>query len=176
MTVAANPGSAGPAEPNGLHTLPTTQSPSTVTANVPAPEPQTISIVWASARPVRLAVLKLQSGPNTPTSGEIERVSRVRDHYVIAVAGLSAPDRDTDLSALARQASLAVKGKPVVTAASCTYHRIGNADVYFFRFARISLPVTNEDRQVEFKTTFGKAEIKHKFELKSMQYEGQLAL
>lgn len=177
MTVSANPGSAGPADQNGLHNnLPTVQTPSTVTPNVPAPEPETISIIWASATPVRLAVLKLQSGPNTPTSGEIERVSKPRDNYVIAVAGLGAPDGDTDLNALARHASLAVKGKPMVAAAICTYRRIGNADVYFFRFPRTGLPITAEDHQVEFRATFGHAEVKHKFDLKGMQYDGQLAL
>jgi hypothetical protein len=159
-----------------LHTLPTAQTPSTVTPTAPAPEPQSISIIWASATPVRLAVLKLESGVNTPTLGEIERVSKQRENYVIAVSGLAAPDRDTDLSALASKASLAVKGKPAAMAAKCTYHKIGNADVYFFRFPRMGSPITSDDHQVEFKVTFGQAEIKHRFDLKGMQYNGQLAL
>lgn len=177
MTVAANPGSAGPADQNGLHnTLPTVQSPSAVAPNVPAPEPQSINIIWASATPVRLAVLKLQAGPNTPTSGEIERVSKPRENYVIAVAGLAAPDGDTELATLARHASLAVKGKPLALATSCTYRRIGNTDVYFFRFPKTGLPISADDHQVEFRATFGQAEIKHKFDLNGMQYDGQLAL
>jgi hypothetical protein len=177
MTVAANPGSAGPAEPNGLHTLPTTQTPSTVGQTAPAPEPQTpLGIIWASAKPVRLAVLKLQSGVNTPTTGEIERISRPRPNYVIAVVGLAAPDRDTDLNALATKASLTVKGKPASSAATCSYRRIGNANVYFFRFPRTGFPLAAEDQQVEFKLTFGQAQIKHRFDLHSMQYDGQLAL
>ena len=177
MTVSANPGSPGPADQNGLHTtLPTVQTPSTVAPNVPAPEPASISIIWASATPVRLAVLKLQSGPNTPASGEIERVSKPRENYVIAVAGLAPPDADTDLSGLARQSSLGVRGKPVAVATNCHYRRIGNADVYFFRFPKTALPITADDHQVEFKARFGQAEIKHKFDLREMQYDGQLAL
>jgi hypothetical protein len=177
MTVAGNPGSAGPADPNGLHNLPNAQTPSGVTPNEPAPEPGTpISIIWASATPVRLAVLKLQSGVNAPTSGEIDRVSKPRDNYVIAVVGLAAPDTDTDLAALAAKASLAVRGKPGANAANCTYRKVGNANVYFFRFPRTNLTISGDDRQVYFKAMFGQAEIRHRFDLKSMQYQGQLAL
>lgn len=177
MTVAGNAGSAGPADPNGLHNLPNAQTPSGVNSTAPAPEAGlSISIIWASATPVRLAVLKLQSGVNTPTSGEIERVSKPRDNYVIAVAGLAAPDQDTDLSALAAKSSLTVRGKPAAAAATCTYRKIGNANVYFFRFPRTSLPITGDDRQVEFKAVFGQAEIRHRFDLKNMRYQGELAL
>ncbi len=177
MTVAGNPGSAGPADPNGLHNLPATQSPSTVNQPAPAPEPaRGLNIIWASAIPIRLAVLKLQSGVNVPTSGEIERVSKPRDNYVIAVIGLAAPDADTDVNSLASKASLMVKGKPAETAANCNYRKIGNADVYFFRFPRTGLPIAADDHQVEFKATFGQAEIKRRFEPKSMQYHGELAL
>ena len=178
MTVSANPGSAGPAEAGGLaNTMPQGQTPSAVTPTAPAPEPhRPIGIVWASAIPVRLAVLKLQSGVNAPTEGEIERVSKPRENYVIAVIGLAPPDRDITTDGLAKNASLMVKGKPTVAAATCTYHKIGNSDVYFFRFPRTALPIADGDRQVEFKVVFGQAEIKHRFDLKSMQYKGQLAL
>ena len=176
MTVAGNAGSAGPAEPNGLHTMPNAQTPSGVTPTYPAPTPASISIIWASATPVRLAVLKLNSGPNTPTEGEIERVSKPRDNYVIAIAGLAAPDGDTDVNTLAAKASLAVKGKQALPAASCSYRKIGNGNVYFFRFPRTGLPLVPGDRQVEFKAMFGQAEIKHRFDLKNMQFQGQLAL
>jgi hypothetical protein len=177
MTVAANAGSAGPAEPTGGHTLPQAQTPSTVAPTAPAPEPhRALAVIWASAIPVRLAVLKLQSGPNTPTQGEIDRVSKPRENYVIAVVGFDPPDRDTDLAALAAHASLGVRGKPAETAETCTYRRIGNADVYFFRFPRSRLPISLDDHQAEFKARFGQAEIRQRFGLRSMEYQGQLAL
>src|SRR5579884_4310049 len=177
MTVAGNPGSAGPAEPTGLHNLPTTQTPSAVTPDVPAPQVHPpVTIIWASATPVRLAVLKLSSHGNTLTEGEIERVRKPRENYVIAVIGLAPPDRDTALQQLASKASLGIRGKTSEAAASCTYRKIGNADVYFFRFPRTALPITLDDRQIEFKAVFGQAEIRHRFDVKGMQYEGQLAL
>ena len=125
---------------------------------------------------MRLAVLKLQSGPNPPSDGEIERVSKPRENYVIAVMGLGAPDGDTDLRALAANASLSVKGKPTVAAANCNYRKIGDSDVYFFRFPRNGLSIDGNDRQVEFKLHFGQAEIKHRFDLRAMEYAGKLAL
>ncbi len=177
-TNMSNPGvggTPGPADQNGQR-LPNSRTPSNVSENLPAPEPGApISIIWASAAPVRLAVLKLQSGVNTPTSGEIDRVTKPRDNYVIAVAGLAPPDRDTDLNSLAQKASLGVRGKHTV-AVTCTYRRIGNTDVYFFRFPRTNLPIADTDRQADFKAVFGQAEIKHRFDLKNMQYQGQLAL
>src|SRR5581483_111091 len=128
MTVAGNPGSAGPAESTVSRTVSGAQTPSAISPVAPAPESHlSLNIIWASAVPVRLAVLKLQSGVNTPTSGEIERVSKQRDNYVIAVAGLAAPDQDTDFTQLASDASLMVKGKAPAVAASCSYHKIGNA-------------------------------------------------
>lgn len=177
MTVAGNPGSAGPADPTGGHTLPQAQTPSSVAPETPAPEPQpALSVIWASATPIRLAVLKLQSRPNAPTQGEIERVMKPRGNYVIAVVGLNPPDNDTDFAALAAHATLSVKGKPVETAGTCSYRKVGNADVYFFRFARTGLPISMDDKQAEFKARFGQSEIKQRFELRSMQYQGQLAL
>jgi len=63
-----------------------------------------------------------------------------------------------------------------VQAIDSDYRRIGNADVYFFRFAKESLPISVADRQVEFKMALGKIEVKKKFELGEMQYKGRLAL
>jgi hypothetical protein len=90
--------------------------------------------------------------------------------------GLTAPDEDTDPTTLAAKASLSVRGKPAANAATCNYRKIGNADVYFFRFPRTGLPLTSEDHQVEFRLRFGQAEIKQHFVLKTMEYQGQLAL
>lgn len=177
MSVAGNPGSAGPANPDGIHNLPTTQSQSGVAEPAPAPIPQPpLTIIWASATPVRLANLKLRSGANAPTNGEIENAMKERPNYVIAVVGLPPPEGGSDPKALAGSAFLTVKGKPAVVANDSTYRKIGNSDVYFFRFVRTSLPIATSDQQVEFKMSLGNVEIKRRFDLKEMQYQGQLAL
>ncbi len=183
MAVAGNPGSAGPADPTGTHysaatpSASNTPSPSTVSGNTGAPEPQSkLTIIWASAIPVRLAVLKLRSAGNTPTDDQIVNAMRPRPNYVIAVVGLPAPEGGSDPKALAKDAFLTVRGKSSLVANDSSYRRIGNSDVYFFHFSKASLPITAGDQQVEFKMTMGNMEIKRKFDLKDMQYQGQLAL
>ena len=176
MSVSGSPGSAGPADPNGLHSLSSAQTPSGVAPSAGAPEPaRALTIIWASATPVRLAVLKLRSGPNTPTDAEIENTMKPRPNYVVAVSGLPAPDRDYDPTKLAKNTSLTVKGKTVGSNES-TYRKIGDSDVYFFRFTRASFPITLSGQQVEFKMKLGSIELRKKFDLKDMQYKGQLAL
>jgi hypothetical protein len=177
MSLPSIGGSNGPADPNGTHNLPTTPTQSGISANAGAPSPPTtVTIIWASAAPIRLAVLKLHSGANAPTETEIARASSVRQHYVLAVVGLPPPEDGSDPKALAAHAYLSAKGKPPLVASDSDYKKIGNSDVYFFRFDRSSFPLSAQDRDVEFKATFGKIEIKKKFELSEMQYKGQFAL
>lgn len=177
MTSPAYPGSAGPADADETHRTPTARTPSGMTgpSGAPIQEPP-LTIIWASAAPIRLAVLKLRSNGNTITDEQIARARRARDNYVIAVAGLPAPDGDFDPKTLAKNAFLMLKGKAPLEANESDYRKIGNSDVYFFRFIRTSLPIAIDDRQVEFKLTMGSLQLKKKFELKEMQFDGQLAL
>jgi len=170
-------GSNGPADPNGSHNVSTTPTPSAISANTGAPAPPSLlTVIWASAAPVRLAVLKLHSGANKPTEAQIAHASAERPHYVIAVVGLPAPEGDSDPKALAQSAYLNLKGRAPVQAIDSDYRRIGNADVYFFRFAKGSLPISVAAREIEFKMALGKIEVKKKFDLGEMQYKGRLAL
>jgi hypothetical protein len=134
------------------------------------------TILWASAMPVRLAILKLHAGAATPTAEQIANATKPRSHYVIAVSGFPAPEGGSDPKALAGGAFLSIHGKAPVVAVDSDYRKIGSSDVYFFRFARESLDIAASDQQVEFRVTLGKTEIKKKFELSGMLYQGQLAL
>jgi hypothetical protein len=177
MTVAGNAGSAGPADPNGTHSLPTAQTPSGMAPSPGAPEPRgTVRIVWASAAPVRLAILKLRSGRNAPLEPQIENATKPPKDYVLAVSGLLPPDRDFDPASVARKASLSMKGVSPVLATEVRYRQIGNSDVYFFHFDRAALTIAGGTGQIEFKMQLGKVEVKRKFDLGEMHYQGHLAL
>jgi hypothetical protein len=172
----AGVGNPGPAEQGGTR-LPTAPTPSGVRPPPGAPNPQpTITVIWASATPIRLAVLKLRSNGEPPREADIVRAKEPRDRYVIAVIGLPAPPPGADPKTLATGAFLSVKGKPALQAFDSNYRRIGQADVYFFRFAKASLPISDADRQVQFKLTFGPMDVKTKFDVNAMKYQGQLAL
>lgn len=177
MTVSGNSGSSGGADPSGLHNLPNNPSPSGVPHSVGAPElPQPVAIIWASATPVRLAILKLRSGANPPSAAQISRAREPHQYYVIAVSGLPAPEAGSDPQTMAKNAFLSVKSKDAVTATDSNYRKIGDSDVYFFRFGRSALPLAVSDKEVEFKLVFGSIEVRRKFTLKDMQYGGELAL
>ncbi len=177
MTSAAYPGSSSPSDTTGAHPRQTAQTPSGMAASAGAPtqEPP-ITIIWASAAPIRLAVLKLRSAGNPITDEQIGHATRVRENYVIAVAGLPAPDGDFDPKALAKNAFLIVKGKSKLAAATSDYRKIGNSDVYFFHFSRSALPIAVTDQEVQFRMKMGSVQVNRKFELQDMQYRGQLAL
>ena len=170
-------GSNGPAEQNGNRNVSPAATPSTVTPNAGAPAPPSLlTVIWASATPVRLAVLRLRSGAKPPAPDQVARASAERPHYIIAVVGLPAPEGGSDPKALAQGAYLNLKGKAPLQAIDSDYRRIGNSDVYFFRFLKSALPISAADREVEFKVAFGQTEVKRKFDLGEMQYKGQLAL
>ncbi len=175
MTSPAYPGSTGPADPNGTHTLSTTQSQSGVAPSAGAPVHQApITVIWASATPVRLAMLKVRSGSNSPDETRVANAHKPGQNYVIIIHGLPEPEAGSDPKELANFATLRVKNKAPLTAHESGYW--SGPGVYFFRFHKSSLPITAADGQVEFKMTMGQIEIKKKFELKDMQYQGQLAL
>ena len=177
MTVAANAGSAGGADPTGQHTLSTTQAPSGMAPSDGAPSIELpVTVIWASATPVRLAVLKLRSAGQPISEEQVTKAEAQRPNYVIAVVGLPAPDPMLDPKELAKDALLSVKGKTAEMATSSDYRKIGGSDVYFFHFSKANLPVASTDRQAEFKMRMGAAAIKAKFDLNQMQYEGQPAL
>jgi hypothetical protein len=177
MSTAGNPGSGRPADPGGIHNLPTSQTPSSAQLPDGAPHRGSdLTVIWASAEPVRLAVLRQRSGDNTPTGQQVERATRATPDYVIAVAGLPAPDRDTDPEALKSDAFLCLKGKSPVPAARSAYRKIGSADVYFFHFPKAMLPIAVGDGQVEFRLTIGRMQLRRKFDLNEMVFQGALAL
>jgi hypothetical protein len=174
MAAAGNPGSAGPAEGSG-RSLPTNSRQSGMAPSVGAPDQVApLTVVWASATPVRLAIIRLRSGSNPPGETQIANARKANDFYVIAVSGL--PEPDYDPKTLANKASLAVKGRPQAKAAESSYRKIGTSDVYFFRFRRDAFPITASDKEIEFKVWMGSVEVKRKFTLRDMQYEGNLAL
>jgi hypothetical protein len=154
-----------------------TKSPSGVSPSPGAPEMQpVVTILWTSAAPVRLALLKLHTGAGTPTSEQIANALKPRPNYIIAVSGFPAPEGGSDPKALAAGAFLGIHGKPPVVSTESDYRKVGNSDVYFFRFPRTSLEIAPTDQQVEFRLKMGKIEIKKKFDLGGMKYQGQLAL
>jgi hypothetical protein len=141
------------------------------------PDPR-VTVRWDSALPVRQALSKQgpAAGADKPAM-EGESAS-----YIVAVAGLprageymgamvaAAVNR---LDQLVAVTSITIKGKPVLTPEKIEYGRDGTS--LLFVFPRTS-PISLDDKEVEFATKIGTMEVRRKFKLKDMVYQGKLAL
>ena len=118
---------------------------------------------WESALPVRQALAKLKPGPF---------VDRELTDYVIAVIG--AP-RSVTGGEVARDGILVAKGKPALRSSDVQFiPRERTADI-FFVFPR-SAPLAVDVKDVEFSARIGPLNVRAKFHLKDLVYQGKLEL
>ncbi len=146
----------------------------------------TVTVQWASALPVRLAEAK-------SAGGSVDAASlKPLNEYVIAVIGLpksgfeprggnssngSDSDTESDDTVLADHLK-------TITVLSFGDQRLnptrvelnqGRNGQTIFHFEK-SEPITAKDKDAEFRITSNRMEIKKKFALKDMEYQGKLEL
>jgi hypothetical protein len=148
----------------------------------PPAEQTTVTVQWESALPVRLAEAKNSGGAVNPA------VMKPLDQYVITVIGLPASgfrpkgptsnsDSDSGDTTLADHLKvitvLSFGNKRLnPTKVELNQGRDGRAIFYFEK----SEPITLHDKDAEFRITSDRMEIKKKFALKDMEYQGKLEL
>lgn len=146
----------------------------------PSEEGPTVTIRWGSSLPVRLAEAKSAGGAVD------EAALKPMDHYVIAVIGLpksgfepknsdrdSAPSDDALIDHLKTVTVLAYGHQRIgPDKIELNQGRDGRTVFYFDK----SDPITMHDKDVEFRITGDHMEVRKKFALKDMQYEGKLDL
>ena len=156
----------------------------------------TATVRWQTALPVREALLR-QSGVTKPDDSKAaESLTAPVTGYVIAVVGLpermpsqsrgrygstdDTDNRDTDrdrdadrLDQLKSATYLNRKDRPTLFAEKVERDKDGST--ILFTFPRTN-PISLDDKEVEFVTRYGPMEIKHKFKLKDMVYQGKLEL
>jgi len=118
------------------------------------------TVLWESAQPVQDAI-------QTPLPAAFA------DHYAISVNGFSFSGKD--LEPLKRAAVLQPKGKAETHPDLVTLD-LGNGTVMLYGFAKDTVNVGPEDKEVLFQARFGGFQVKTRFTLKDMTYKGQLAL
>jgi hypothetical protein len=156
----------------------------------------TATIRWQSALPVREALLR-QSGVTKPDDSKVaEKLTAPVTSYVIAVLGLperlptrggrygrgsDSDDRDKDsrdqdadqLDQMKSGTRLNPKDRASIYPEKVERDKDGMTILFTFpRTAAISL----DEKEVEFVTHAGAIEIRHKFKLKDMVYQGKLEL
>lgn len=156
------------------------------TSSAPKSGPTEVSIQWQSALVVRMAAVK-------KTGETVDAASfKPLDEYVIAVIGLpitavggraASTDSDNTLSAEEEQrieehvkssASILRSGHDPLTPAKVELDQ-GSDGRMLIHFPK-SDPIQAGENSVEFHLAAGKAEIRKKFSLKDMEYQGKLDL
>lgn len=105
-------------------------------------------------------------------------------HYRISVTGLplagrsegNGPDRSELLNRLAQLTDLERKGKDSIACARVEMSEADDSNSLMFEFDPGSSPIRAEDKEITFNTKLGPLQVKAKFVLKEMMFEGKLAL
>ena len=140
----------------------------------PVPSPQLkLVITWRSALPVRQALTRLPNGAATPGVDQQPLIEPL-PFYMITLAGV--PTRYARAAATAGMTSFLRRGKKMpIPLAQGGVQEAGATLTLVFAFPRTD-PITLDDKEVEFVTTIGTIEIKKKFNLKDLVFNGQLEL
>lgn len=142
------------------------------------PQRARLVVRWASALPVKQAMLRRLLNHRASITGDAERLLEQDDpFYRVAVVGVPLEVTQAVGSLRALREATALRRKSLGS--------IGSVDVRFaydddlptleFRFPR-SEAITLRDREVEFITEFGEARLSATFKLKEMVVGGRLTL
>lgn len=148
----------------------------------PPEQPVEVLVQWQSALPVRLAEAKSNGGSVDAAA------MKALNEYVIAVIGLpkarlvsrgpagSAGDETDDTQIADRLKTITVLsvGHEQLNPAKVELDQ-GRDGRTVFHFEK-SEPITLQDKDAEFRITGDRLEVKKKFALKDMEYQGKLAL
>jgi hypothetical protein len=134
------------------------------------PQPITLKVRWESALPVRLAELK---------SHEIEPPTLKGEGYSVAVFGIPSADVKDDPKQLGKPlknlAALKRDGKKDVRPVSVEVFPRENGMVVVYLFP-LSAEISKRDGQVRFEAEIGRIIVAHTFDLREMEFLGNLEL
>lgn len=155
----------------------------------------TTTIRWQTALPVREALLRQAGVAKTDDPKVAESLTAPLPAYVIAVLGLperppsrssgrygsstdsdsdSNRDRDADVLDQLKSATYLTR-KDRASLYPEKVERDKDGTTLLFTFPRTT-PISLDDKEVEFVTRYGPLEVKRKFDLKKMVYQGKLEL
>jgi len=137
----------------------------------------TATVAWISALPVRQAIARLRAGVDAPVLPDDKRLPEDEAFYVVAVAGL--PTRVAQASTrndVLEKTALRSKRKEPIKPADIRIVPESKQTVRVeFVFPK-SNAITLDDKEIEFVTKIGAADIAKKFTLADMMVRGRLAL
>jgi hypothetical protein len=137
----------------------------------------TVTVAWISALPVRQAIARLRAGVDAPVLPDDKRLPEEEAFYVVAVAGLPirVAQAATLNEVLAKTALKSKRKEPIKPADIRIVPESKQTVRVEFVFPK-STAIDLEDKEVEFVTKMGDADIAKKFPLADMMVRGRLAL
>ena len=141
-----------------------------------APDPRRIrlTISWRSARPVKQALVRTQVGlGGTPTAQQTTFLEQDEPYYVVGILGLPPqyvrPGGNTTVEAFLKR-----KGKDDIPVQQAGSQMSPGGTTLLLGFPRGE--IMPEDAEVELFVKFDRLEIKKKFKLAEMMFDGKLEL
>jgi hypothetical protein len=139
---------------------------------------QLLIVRWHTAMPIKQAMARMRYGKEAGSSPEAAKQLQAEvKRYVVGIAEV--PPQllmRTKLPELKSRASLHIKGKDPIEAGDVVAEK-GERGVYLYLlFPREGHPIALEDKEVEVVLKLATTEIKRRFRLKDMLFEGKLEL
>lgn len=142
--------------------------------------PLTVTVRWHSALPLKQALAKLLFGDEVSTSAAAaELLSREDDSYVVGLSSLPRQVLPEDLESIKSGAVLKVRNGPSIPAREARVRPEGDMVnlLLFFPKPQGGTPgITLEHREIELGVKLFAIEVKRKFKLSEMVYQGKLEL
>lgn len=140
----------------------------------------TVYIRWRTALPIKQALVRARFGNEAATSPEAAKLLSAQENaYIVEIAGLPAQMVRAKPDQLKSGAQLRIKGKPPIQAVDVKGGRDQNRVNLYLIFPRGqdgSPVITVEDKEVEVYLKSGPLDIRRKFRLKDMIFEGKLEI
>ena len=139
-----------------------------------------VLIRWHTALPIKQAVAKMRFGSEAATAPQAKQMLENRENaYIVGVIGLPMMVLRGDANKLKEAAHLNRKDKEPIMAVDVQAERdpaTSRANLYLV-FPRVpGSMIEADDKDVEVELKLGRMDIKRKFKLKDMMYEGKLEL
>jgi len=140
-----------------------------------------VTIRWQSALPVRQAIARARFGAEVATSPDAAKLlGQTYNNYIVAVSGLPAQMLRRNPDQLKQAIQIKRKGKDAIMPVNlqADQPQSGPSTLYvMFPREQDGKPLIQiEDNEVEFLAKLGNVEIKRKFKLKDMVFDGKLEL
>jgi hypothetical protein len=135
------------------------------------PSMPTVTVVWDSAPPVHEARMKLEQKDYA--------AARANEFYIVSVNGFPMrPQANPEQfkQRLVQSTSLVRKGKDPIPAVTVGFLQAAKGVTIVYLFPKKDAAMDADDKEVIFQSKMGPMEVKAKFALKDMMFDGKPAL